>query len=273
MKSLRYVLSALVFLGLLGSARAGDDDKVTAQIRAFYRWYIPLLESSQDREILQHHRKEMSRYVTANLLAKIARFKADSQEGDYFVESLDTDREWVKNISVRNVKILSKGRASAEVLLTAKATGKTQLKVTLVLAGGKYKIDEVENSPDDSDLAPDLARIFYVQYLYHLGRATGHETPMDQQEIRDGVTADCLKKAAASASGGQKIDYFLQSTDWDPAWKYSVETKLIELTPDSARGTVEILLTGEHLPNVRLKVSLRHEQDTFKIDGVERLSD
>ena len=60
----------------------------------------------------------MSRYVAANLLAKLARKSADSQEGDYFVGGLDSEPDWEKNIAVSNVKVGKKGAVTAEVLLT-----------------------------------------------------------------------------------------------------------------------------------------------------------
>lgn len=272
MKFLHVPLTFLLLALAVCSARAGDDERVTAQVRGFYQWYLPLLESGKADGLVKHQRKEMARYLTAKLLAKLAKIPADTQEGDYFVESLDADPEWAKNIAIRNVKIDAKGRATAEVRLSGGTAAKVNVKVTLVREGGAYKIDDVDGNPDYSEMAAAQIRAFYAQYLHFRAYAAA-DAPLERETVQDGITADCLKKATASASGAQKVDYFLQSTDLDPAWEEHVEVKPTEIVPDGTHGTVEVLLTGEKIPKAHLKVSLKNEKDTFKIDGVEKIND
>ena len=274
MKFLRVFLSALLLAVAVCSARAGDEDKVTAQVHDFYQWYVHYLETKTDENPLKKARKEMSRYVAASRLTKLARVSADSQEGDYFLGSPDCDPGWEKNITVSNVKIDQKGHATAEVLLVGEQAGKMHAKLVLVLEGGLYKIDMMEPIPDLAAMAAAQVRMFYEQYLHYLANAISSEAPLNQDGTRDGITADCAKKAAGTgADAGQKIDYILQSKDWDPAWEQHVVLKKAEVGQDNVHGTTEVMLTGGTMVDTHLKVSFKREKDTFKIDGVEKVND
>ncbi len=273
MKHLRLLLCCLLVPALPSArAAAGDDARVTQQAHNFFQWYCHLLEYGKDTNIAKQHRKEMSRYVTAGLLAKLVRKPADSQEGDYFVGGLDSDPGWEKNIAVSNVKAGRKNGFTAEVMLTGKEAGNVHARLTLFLEGGTYKIDSVENIPDLVAMESAQLKMFYEQHVRDLIHAIPGATPAPVPFAEELTTADCRKKAA-TANGDPKFDYFAQSEVSDPAWEQHVEIKNATVTPDGLRGTAEVLLTGGTVPDAHVKVSLKHEGDTFKVDGVEKVKD
>ncbi len=273
MKYLRLFLCFLLVAALqTAQAAAGDDARVTQQVHDFFQWYCHLLEYGKDTNIAKQHRKEMSRYVTSGLQAKLVRKPKDSQEGDYFAGGLDSDPEWEKNITVSNVKAGRRNGFTAEVMLTGKEAGNVHARVTLFLEGGAYKIDSVEDIPDFVAMESAQLKMFYEQHVRDLIHAIPGATPAPVPFAEEVVTADCRKKAVA-ANADPKFDYFAQSEGFDPAWEQHVEIKNATVTPDGLQGTAEVLLTGGTVPDTHVKVALKHEGNTFKVDGVEKVKD
>ena len=137
----------LSFLLILAVTRVSviAADKGTSpeeRIRAFYQWYLPLLD--KDIELAQN-RAKLAPYATTRLLDEIDRLSKieGGLEADPFLAAQDFDVEWATHLTVKDVVVEGK-RAQMRVVFTGKSFKHHAAKVRLRLEERAWKIDRVE---------------------------------------------------------------------------------------------------------------------------------
>jgi hypothetical protein len=120
-------------------------------VREFYAWYIHSVSHQIDP--LKAGKATLKKYVTLRLILKVEKIAKDMAAGgydsDYFLEaqasypdSANLEDEWLKNVSVS--KGVIKGATAAVTISFGENGALAKERVSLILAGGVWKIDSVK---------------------------------------------------------------------------------------------------------------------------------
>ena len=128
----------LSFALQLPSAEPASDPAET--IRGFYRWYIGEVSANRTPA-----RARMKQFATDRLLDEIKK-KSSGPDGlgaDYFLDAQDFDKDWSRNISVKDVAIQGE-KATVTVEFRGTEIARHSLNVGLAREAGSWKVDKVK---------------------------------------------------------------------------------------------------------------------------------
>lgn len=122
------------------------------------------------------------------------------------------------------------------------------------------------NSRAQTSTPQQTVRSFYKWYV--------HEVNADRYPLKNKVTLQKyvtgrliarIRKAQASEDG-LDADYFLSAQDFDKDWERNITVSNLVVKGDTT--TLSVLLDGKLIPKHRLKVVLKKEGGSWKIDRV-----
>ena len=142
-----------------------------------------------------------------------------------------------------------------------------------LLAGGVTDGAAVGQNPRPSSqpaASPESAvHRFYEWYMQALNQ---NIYPMDSQkkELGKYVTQRLIREIDKMPKGpdGLDGDYFVYAQEWDKEWEQNITVSPAKM--NGTKATTEVTLSGPNLSR-KLKVMLRQQRGTWKVDKVEGL--
>lgn len=127
---------------------------------------------------------------------------------------------------------------------------------------GTFALAQASASPEAA------VQRFYTWYLHALNQ---NEDPLEkhQAELSKFVTQRLMKSLnrALKRPDGIDADFFIDAQDWDETWEKNISTSRATIQGNLA--TVNVTLKGgAAFGNKKLKVGLRKEGGTWKIDSI-----
>ena len=118
----------------------------------------------------------------------------------------------------------------------------------------------------------DTVRAFYKWYVNALNRKVEDPVISDRATARKYVTASLLARIrkAEAREEGLDADYFLSAQDWDNAWENNIV--IGKVSTIGATSTVNAVLPSKTMGNQKLKIRLKKEGGSWKIDKVNDLN-
>ena len=113
----------------------------------------------------------------------------------------------------------------------------------------------------------DTVRAFYKWYVHALNKNVSQPLK-DKTTAKKYVTARLLNRIAKQMASEEGIDadYFLSAQDFDPKWESNIVIGKVTTTASSS--TVNAVLPSKLMGNQKLKVLLKKEGGSWKIDRV-----
>jgi hypothetical protein len=114
-----------------------------------------------------------------------------------------------------------------------------------------------------------VIRSFYKWYVHSLNQ---NSNPFEKQRaiMRRYVTDRLIQEIDKAVKGpdGLDGDYFIDAQDWDKDWEKNIAVSSVVVSKTSA--SAQITLSGATMSR-KLRVTLKQERGTWKIDKVEGL--
>lgn len=115
-----------------------------------------------------------------------------------------------------------------------------------------------------------VIRNFYKWYVQSLNQDA---EPLEKQRtiLRKYVTERLIREIDKIMKGpdGLDADPFLDAQDWDKDWGKNIFVS--SMVSSKGIATAQVTLSGNLMPNHKLRVTLKQEKDVWKIDSVKGL--
>ncbi len=148
MKSV-FILAFVLVATFTGITRAATElDAVQAQVKGFYHWYVH--ELNHDPKAEPRKSGAIHQYITKHFLDAIAKKERNSDmdggglDYDPFIMAQDWDKEWERNIRIKNLKREGQ-KWRVQLDLSGKEMNSHRLNLVLVTEEGLWKIDKVSD--------------------------------------------------------------------------------------------------------------------------------